>query len=90
MSKWNDHKNVVVLEYIVRKLIIENCKGADQPNEKIAEWTQWFKDQESLVTKFAFSKGVSTEVQLEAIGLASQFKIFHEDFEKNLNEKEQL
>lgn len=85
-SDWDDHRTVVALEYIVKRLVVDQCKRSADPKAELANWLHWLKAQSEVTRRFAFEGGRNDDVMLNAIGLASEFTKFHDEIQEDFNE----
>ena len=78
-SLFDDHSNVVVLEHVVRKLILQQCRSSADPDAVLADWRVFLQQQNDLYVRSGFSKEVTPAVGINAIAIAGQFEQFSEE-----------
>lgn len=85
-SVWDDHRTVVALEYVVKRLVIEQCKRSADPKAELSTWLLWLKAQSEVTTRFAVEAARNDDTMMNAIGLASEFTKFHDEIQADFNE----
>jgi hypothetical protein len=66
-SEFDDHATVVVLELLVKRLIVNQCRAAPDDRVALAEWTTMVSDYKEAVERFAFADGTRADVALNAV-----------------------
>ncbi len=84
---WDDHRTIVALEHIVKKLVVENSNSSSDINGKFAEWLEWLQLQSDISTKFAFEGARNEEIKINAIGLASELDKFREEIAEDFEDQ---
>lgn len=80
MAGFDDHPNVVVLEDVVLRLILQQCRNASDPDAALSDWIEYLKQRDELFTEAAFrNPEMPAESLLNAMTIAGQFSRFSED-----------
>ena len=76
---FDDHPNVVVLDRVVRKLILQQCQSAAFPDMALADWQAFLQQEHELFVKFGFREGATGEEISNAISVAGEFERLSEE-----------
>jgi hypothetical protein len=84
---FDDHSTVIALEFLVKKLVVQDCISASNPAETLAEWTAALKREGEIAMEYALGgHAENTEVAMNAVSGAVQFDRFAEEIEADFQE----
>jgi hypothetical protein len=72
MAAFNDHAVVVVLDFLVTKLINDQCLAAPDYKSAAAEWREYLEKLKADVHEIAFTAGQSDDAQLNAVDVIGE------------------
>ena len=81
---FDDHANVVVLDWMVKRLIVEHCRQSSNPAEALERWKAAVAEHTKKIESFAFSENTRTDVSLNAISVLAQFGDFMKEVGEDL------
>jgi hypothetical protein len=76
---FDDHPNVVVLEQVVRKLVLQQCRLSADPDAVLADWRAFLQQHHDLYVRSGFSEEVTPAAGLNGLLIAGQFEQFSEE-----------
>ena len=68
-----------MLEHVVRKLILQQCRSSTDPDAVLADWRGFLKQQSDFCVQLAFREGTTPVVTSNAVSVAGQFEQFSEE-----------
>jgi hypothetical protein len=72
-GKFDDHATVVVLEFLVRRLIVEQCRHSPNPQAALRDWSRAVEAEKAEIERYAFGGEMPAEATTNAIIAIGEF-----------------